>query len=940
MATIDTLSIDVKASVDKAVSSLKRFSGAMGEVKSANDGAAQATKNTTFAFEASASGLLKAANMLKGAGLKNLAKEYSKMAELVNFRSLEDATKAFFDAADQFAQHGDESTAKFIRDRADLVAKERELIEATNQLKQAEEQIAAAQARAQEIQETAAKSELAYVELTKKAQLEKADAILKAYTDMAAKIAKENEASDKAYAELTKADKNKKADARIKEILDAEKERQAKMAEYVRIARESEAAYDKMMREERNRQADAQIKRIIDTAAQRQAALQKAKADKEAERAAQKRSEEEARLSRELKRRERAERRAQRRAARDEKSQKALKNAFKGLGEIMPKLESKFFGFFRMFGRIAMYRAVRAAIKAITAALKEGLTNLKAYSKEVGTAFAPAVDNLRSHVLWLKNAIATALRPVIEALIPVIQRLVDWLVKASDFLAQVFSIMTGKVDENGRYTKAVLTDLQDSNEEAKKLQRTLLGFDEINRLDGDNGSGSQQNAGLMFTQADVSDKAIEWAAKLTEWLNKAKEIIGNIDWGAVIAVLGALKGVQIISKVVKWVKTIATILGGSGGLVALVAAVVLAFSLWGDKIGEWIDGITETVDGFFETLEGNISGGVLHAIVQFVGDAVTLVMGLISSIAKMLYKFTHGDFEGALDELWNIVKIVLKGIVGVVLGALNLVLGFIQDALNLILLGVRWIYNNAIVPFVNTIATIAMKIYTWVHNAFLDVRIAVLTVIKFILDKVNAALQEIIGWVNDVIASFNEMFGTDLEPIEFKIDTEALDDKINELENKKLPPITEKVELFSEWKEPKTLNLQINTKDAYAAIDRLGQQVNRIGTALGSALRAADGNNSPRATMIQLYASGGFPQIGSLFIAGEAGQEWVGDINGRTGVMNTDQMAAAIYSAMSAALANNPQGGDIYLDGEVIYRNTVRRNNNQVRATGRTALLT
>lgn len=92
--------------------------------------------------------------------------------------------------------------------------------------------------------------------------------------------------------------------------------------------------------------------------------------------------------------------------------------------------------------------------------------------------------------------------------------------------------------------------------------------------------------------------------------------------------------------------------------------------------------------------------------------------------------------------------------------------------------------------------------------------------------------------------------------------------------------------------------------------------------------------------MIQLYASGGFPQIGSLFIAGEAGQEWVGDINGRTGVMNTDQMAAAIYSAMSAALANNPQGGDIYLDGEVIYRNTVRRNNNHVRATGRTALLT
>ena len=50
-------------------------------------------------------------------------------------------------------------------------------------------------------------------------------------------------------------------------------------------------------------------------------------------------------------------------------------------------------------------------------------------------------------------------------------------------------------------------------------------------------------------------------------------------------------------------------------------------------------------------------------------------------------------------------------------------------------------------------------------------------------------------------------------------------------------------------------------------------------------------------------------------------------------------MAAAIYEAMSAALANNPSGGDIYLDGEVIYQNTVRRNNNTVRSTGRSALL-
>lgn len=109
--------------------------------------------------------------------------------------------------------------------------------------------------------------------------------------------------------------------------------------------------------------------------------------------------------------------------------------------------------------------------------------------------------------------------------------------------------------------------------------------------------------------------------------------------------------------------------------------------------------------------------------------------------------------------------------------------------------------------------------------------------------------------------------------------------------------------------------------------------------ALGSLSRAHGGGHGVMVDL-QPYASGGFPTAGSMFIAGEAGAEFVGNIGGRTGVMNTEQMAAAMYNAMSAALANNPQGGDIYLDGEVIYRNTVRRNNNHVRAVGRSALLT
>ena len=45
------------------------------------------------------------------------------------------------------------------------------------------------------------------------------------------------------------------------------------------------------------------------------------------------------------------------------------------------------------------------------------------------------------------------------------------------------------------------------------------------------------------------------------------------------------------------------------------------------------------------------------------------------------------------------------------------------------------------------------------------------------------------------------------------------------------------------------------------------------------------------------FASGGYPQEGSLFYAGEQGAELVAQIGGRTGVMNTDQMAQSLASA-------------------------------------------
>ena len=81
------------------------------------------------------------------------------------------------------------------------------------------------------------------------------------------------------------------------------------------------------------------------------------------------------------------------------------------------------------------------------------------------------------------------------------------------------------------------------------------------------------------------------------------------------------------------------------------------------------------------------------------------------------------------------------------------------------------------------------------------------------------------------------------------------------------------------------------------------------------------------------YATGGFPSMGEMFIAREAGPELVGRINNRTAVANNDQIveavSAGVYSAvvaaMSAASGGGTQAVNVYLDSKQITASMEKR---------------
>lgn len=81
---------------------------------------------------------------------------------------------------------------------------------------------------------------------------------------------------------------------------------------------------------------------------------------------------------------------------------------------------------------------------------------------------------------------------------------------------------------------------------------------------------------------------------------------------------------------------------------------------------------------------------------------------------------------------------------------------------------------------------------------------------------------------------------------------------------------------------------------------------------------AAGGIIRDIAGKVQAYAGGTARAHGSLFLAGEAGPEVVGHVNGRTEVLNRSQIASAIYSAVLAGMETAVNGLAAYIGQRMI----------------------
>lgn len=181
--------------------------------------------------------------------------------------------------------------------------------------------------------------------------------------------------------------------------------------------------------------------------------------------------------------------------------------------------------------RIAMYRAVRSAVKAVTEGFAEGRKNLYYYSQAVGTEFAPSMDKAATAALYLKNSIGAATAPLTNMLVPMIDKAVDHIVE----LINKFNELTAVIAGQSTWTKALKYPVQwqdaldDANSSAKKLKSTMLGFDELNVIE-------PAAAGVKAKAFDMDDYAAMFQEMQTSatWKDKIPELLipAKLAWDA------------------------------------------------------------------------------------------------------------------------------------------------------------------------------------------------------------------------------------------------------------------------------------------------------------------------------------------------------------------------------------------------------------------------
>lgn len=594
------------------------------------------------------------------------------------------------------------------------------------------------------------------------------------------------------------------------------------------------------------------------------------------------------------------------------KVQKFFSKASKFIGKFSKALgiaskTSKGFSLPKMVGMSVLFSSVFQIIQAIKQAIVEGSNNLVQYSKQ----YNQSISSIMSSLTYLKNAWAAAFAPIVNAVAPYLSSFINMIAQALNVVGQFLAAITGKgfavqakqITQNyASSLDGVGSSADSANDSAKDLQRTLLGFDQMNVLNdassssgsgGGGGGGSDLSPYDMFETVEVSNSIANMAQMIKDAWNEADFTeIGQIVGDKLNSALESIQWDKIKATAQKIAKSTATFLNGFieetdwnlvGKTIAEGLNTAIEFAYTFVKEFNWESfgkAISDSLSGVFQNLDWAKAGRTLSD--SFIGVLNSLSTALDEADWESLGKGI-GDFITNID--WFGVFVGLEKVISdAVIGALELGAGFAKSIIDGIE-DIDWgnVMNNALElankawEHLQAIATIKVELIKYGWNKLSEfvgskVQVAIELTKKgwsklssFVGNKVNVGISLVKkGW-----SKLSSFVGTAVS-VGVKLAKKGWT-KIKEWLG-----ITK--DFVLKFKLPK---IKVNWGEKTV------------------------GNFTIKyPTGFKTYAKGGFPNTGEMFIANEAGPEIVGRIGNRNAVANAEQITTAIAKSVGPAVYN------------------------------------
>lgn len=616
---------------------------------------------------------------------------------------------------------------------------------------------------------------------------------------------------------------------------------------------------------------------------------------------------------------------------------KRTRSSFNGLGTAGKGLG----GILKTIGMTAKFMFASFVIRGAINGAKEGFQNLAQYSSSTNAS----LSMLMSSLTQLKNSLATAFAPILDVVAPILNQFLQMIIRAVNAVGQLMGALTGKstivrakkvnqdyaasLNGTSKGLKNNASNANKAQKEAEKYKRTLLGFDQINKMDdnssSDTGSGGGADDGAlggidnMFETTAVQSKFKDLAKLIKDsWKNADFTEVGAIVGRKLNAALQSIPWDEIKNTSNRIAKSIATFLNGfiettDWGLVgstlsqglntAIGFANTFAQNFHWTSLGK---AISDGINGAVKTFDATTAGQTISNVVKGILDSFIIAVENTDwqQVGKKIQEFlVNIDWKGIVEKLSEAIGAAFGGFAA-------FLWGLIGDAWKKV---VQW----------------------WKDTAYKDGQFTISGLFNGIVD----ALKNVATWIKDhifkpFINGFKKDFGIN-SPSTVMIEQggyiisglfKGLKDNlpnvlkwVGDLPGK----VKNKLGNAKEWLKEKGSQAMSGFA---AGLHSINIPLPHITVSWNSHTVGPVSFSTP-SFGLDWYAKGGFPNIGEMFVARENGPEMVGRMGRRNAVANNNQIVdgirAGVYEAMVNALESFSGGGNgqntevkIYLEGD------------------------